>query len=278
MSKNASVCALLTAAVLFFSSACDRRVVLTNGLPSIVGQVMVDYGSSGVTTQAYVTVDGTRLMPVVAINSETLDLYDYSSSGEYMWNSAWQSYGLHLTSGDSCMLHVYQSDGEATTAKLVIPVVPSVVYPDTSFVLKEDQPLSVTWVATTGVDRYEIKFDIYYYYGNSNYFSLDTLIISPAGTSSYTLPATVIFPANVGSVEYGYCDIMVTAETGPNVGRECGGNIRGKGCGYFFTSSTDETWCEIGAPHSGMGTRHPRPERPTAKHLVERKKALIGSQ
>jgi hypothetical protein len=217
-------------------------------------------------------------MPVVAVNNDTLDLYNYGSSGEYMWSSEWQSNRLHTTPGDSCMLHVYQSDGEAKTNRQVIPHIPRVTTPDTSFVLAEDQSLSVTWVATAGVDRCQIQFSMHYYYGDYNSFYLDTTVSVPAGSSSYTLPGSIIFPTYVDSVTYGYCDIYISVETGPNIGHESNGNVTGKGCGYFFTSSGDQSSCSIGSPYAGLNLQRPRPARPTAKQLVERKKALLAGQ
>jgi len=279
MSKTASTCALIIIiAVALFSTACDKKVVVTTGVPAITGTVSVDSGSGGVVAQAYVSVDGTRLIPVVAVNNETLDISDYGSSGEYMWSSTWHKDRLHAVPGDSCMLHVYQSDGEAKTDAQVIPHIPRVTSPDTGFVLAKSQSLSVTWVATAGVDRYQIEFRLHYYYGNYDDFSLDTTIVVPAGSSTYTLPGSVIFPSYVDSVTYGYCDIYTTAETGPNIGRESDGNVTGKGCGYFFTTSADEMQCSIGSHYMAPHSERPASQRPSARQFVERKKALLANQ
>jgi hypothetical protein len=251
---------------------------MTMGLPSVIGTVSVDSGSGGVVAHAYVSVDGTRLMPVVAVNNETLDNSGYNSSGEYMWNSEWERDKLRITPGDSCMLHVYQSDGEAKTEWQVIPHVPRVTAPDTSFVLAEDQSLTVTWVATPGVDRYQVSFYLHYYYRDFSSFSLDTAVVVPAGSSSYTLPGSIVFPAYVDSVRYGYCNIAIRAETGPEIGRESNGNVTGKGCGYFFTNSGDESRCSIGSPYASLRLQSPNRARPTARQSVERKRALLASR
>lgn len=274
MYKSMSICAMLATALLLLSSGCDKKVVMTDGLPSIIGTVVADSGSSGVTTQAQVSVDGTRLIPVVAISSDTLELAGYNSSGEYMWTSEWQGANLHLVPGDSCKLHVYQSNGEATTDEMVIPHMPIVTAPDTGFVLKQHQSLTVNWVATEGVDRYNVEFYLHYYYKHGTYFSMDTTIVAPAGTSSYTLPDTVVFPSYVDSVSYGSCRITITAETGPNIGFESNGNIKGKGCGYFFTTASAESQCSIGSHYSEVESR-PRPEH-RARLLLARKQALIA--
>jgi len=277
MPKSISTCALLAAALLLSNSGCDRKVIMTVGLPSIIGAVLVDSGAGGVNTQAHVDVDGTRLLPVVAVNNDTLTLRDYGSTGEYMWTSSWQGFELRLAPGDPCALHVYQSDGEATTDTVVIPHLPKVVSPDTNFVLGKNQSLSVAWVATEGVDRYELAFDVHYryYHGGYTTFSMDTTVLVPAGTSTYTLPGAAIFPSDVDSLIEGYCIITVTAETGPNIGSESKGNVNGKGCGYFFASGTQESWCFIGG-YPSMDVPCPRLARPTAEQLVERKRALIG--
>lgn len=278
MSRIVSTCAVLITALALFSTGCDKKVVMTTGLPSITGTVSVDSGSGGVTTQAAVTVDGTRLVPVVAVGNDTLDLYSYGTSGEYQWSSSWQSNNLHLTTGDSCKLHVYQSDGEATTDWQVIPHKPRITAPDTSFVLAKGQSLTVNWVATAGVDRYQIEFRLHYYYRSYDGFSLDTTVVMPGDSSAYTLPGSSIFPSYVDSVTYGYCDIYTTAETGPNIGHESNGNITGNGCGYFFTTSADELQCSIGRHYAALNSERPASERPTAKQFVERKKALIANQ
>ena len=278
MLKSASTCALLATAALLFSTGCDKKVISTMGLPSIIGTVSVDSGPGDRTISAYVGVDGTRLLPVTAINKETLELSDYSTPGEYGWSSSWRGSDLHLSPGDPCVLHVFQSNGEAHTDTEVVPNLPRITTPETSFSLREDQSLDVAWVGTPGVDRYQIEFRIDYDYHRYNTFSLDTTITLPAGSTSYTLPGSVIFPAYVDSLEFGYCYITVTAEAGPDVGHECDGNVKGNGCGYFFAVSTAGSRCLIGSPDAIACPKPPAPTSQTARQFVERKRALIADQ
>jgi hypothetical protein len=265
------------AAVILLLGACDRKTVLTLGLPSIIGAAVSDSSSSGTQTYAYVEVDGTRLLPVVAINGETLDLRSYSSSGEYMWGSYWEKY-TKLRPGDSSILYVYQSDGTAQSDQQTVPHSPHITSPDSNFVLQEDNSLTLTWAGTAGIDRYELAFQIQYDYGSYSYFSLDTTIVVPGTATSYTLPAATVFPSYVDSVDYGYGYVYVQAVCGPRVGRESKGNITGHGLGYFLTLSEDEGHFYIG---SAMRAAKPQPRQTLserARDMVARFKQTLDNR
>ena len=264
------------AAVILLLGACDRKVVLTYGLPAVIGGVVSDSTSSGTQTYAYVEVDGTRLLPVVAINGETLDMGSYYGSGEYMWDSEWEKY-TKLKPGDSCILYVYQSDGTARSNELTIPHCPRVTSPDSDFVLRGGNPLALTWTGTAGIDRYELAFDISYEYGNFNYFYLDTTIILPGTAASYTLPAATVFPPYVDSIGYGSCDVSVRAISGPRVGRESKGNITGHGAGYFLTVSEDASSFYIGDKARAAMTRPRLTPSERARNMVAQLKQTLDS-
>jgi hypothetical protein len=276
--RNARTIVMTVAAVIILLlGACDRKTVLTFGLPSIIGSAVYDSSSSGKTTAVYADVENTRLLPVVAINDESLDVEYYSSGGEYMWSSSW-SKTSGLKPGDSCILYVYQSNGTARSEEQPIPQKPHITSPGSSFILKEDSSLSLAWTGTAGVDRYEISFDIQYEYGSSyNYFYLDTTVVVPGTATNYILPAASIFPSNVDSVYYGYINISVEAVSGPCIGRECKCNITGNGAGYFLTSSADNGYVSIN--QLWLGTRRlPRTPLERAQRMVARFRAGLENR
>lgn len=278
--KGARVIVVTVAAVILLLGACDRKVVLTFGLPTIVGTAVNDTTGQENRTLVYADVDNTHMLPVVTANSESLDVSGYSSGGEYMWSSTWQK-ATKLEAGDTCVLHVYQSDGTAESDKLVIPRQPRITSPDTSFVLLKGNPLALAWTGTAGVDRYEIEFDIeYQYYDTSryyHYFYLDTTAVLPGTTTDFTLPASTIFPSFVDSVYYGYVSVMVQAVSGPCVGRECKGNVKGHGMGYFLALGYDNAYIPIG---DYWQAARPRPRTPIeqARRMVERFRKEMDSR
>ena len=275
--RSRSMTVAILAAVILLLGACDRKTVLTFGLPSIIGATVSDSSASGTETYAYVEVDGTRLLPVAAIGGETLDLQDYYSSGEYMWSSSWGK-NTKLRPGDSCILRVYQSDGTAQSDKQTVPHSPHITSPDSNFVLQEDNSLTLTWVGTAGIDRYELAFGLQYDYGHYNSYYLDTTVVVPGTATSYTLPAAIIFPSYVDSVDYGYCHVYVTAVCGPLIGRESKGNITGHGLGYFLTSSQAVGYFDIG---SAIRAAMPRPRQAPserARNMVARLKQTLNNR
>ena len=279
--KSAKTTVMIAAAAVLLLAACDRKMVLTFGLPTIIGSAVNDSTDYGERTLIYADVENTHLLPVVAANSESLDVEDYSSSGEYMWSSYWQK-ETKLEAGDTCVLHVYQSDGAAESDKLVIPRQPRITSPDTSFVLLKGNPLALTWTGTAGIDRYEIEFDIQYeYYDTSQYyhdFALDTSFVLPGTTTDFTLPASSIFPSYVDSAYYGDVSVNVQAVSGPCVGHECKGNMKGHGEGYFLASSGDYASFPIGDYWRAERPR-PRTAIEQARRMVERlKNEMDGRQ
>lgn len=236
---------VLMTAILFLG--CHQKTVFTSGKPSVIGVVTVDEDSI-VGTE--VEVSGSRLLPVVAINDETLALQNFHSSGEYGWYSSWKKAPLRLNPGNRCILNVYQSDGDAQSDSLVIPLPPAITFPTESFLLQKGNSLPIRWTITSGLTQCYLKIYLEYYYydtaGDYNYFSLDTSLYLPGDVNSFTLPSVAIFPAQVNQVLYGGGEIYLELEAGPRMGREVKGNIKGNGCGYFWTISTNRCWFDVG--------------------------------
>jgi len=269
----------LVLGALVISAGCNQKTVLTFGKPSVIGVIAV---SEDTVAGAEVEVGGSRLLPVVAVNSETLDLEGFSAAGEYLWNSSWEKEELRLGPGNKCLLHVYQSDGEAKSDSVVIPPPPHITEPAEGFVLLKGNPLTVTWATTPGVTQYHLEIDLdYSYYDTTGYyesFSLDTSWYLPGTAGSVTLAAATIFPADVDSVLYGDGEIFLSVEAGPRLGHESTGNIKGNGCGYFWTEAYAEDYFDIGSEGTGNSSRSRPKPADVARRLLNSKKAELESQ
>jgi hypothetical protein len=266
-------------ASLLFVAGCSTKTTLTLGLPAINGVVVYlkASGAQPARTEADVTVDGTRLVPVVAINSDTVDLINYSGEGEYMWSSTWRSDNLNVLPGKECQLKVFQSDGEASSPKLMLPAGFSITAPAESSRLARGSPLTITWPAVTGIDRYEVTVTIdYSYYDTSHYFqhfALDTSFAVSKDTLAVTFAAGTVFPPDVDSVRSGYGSISVTAEAGPNIGHESKGNISGNGIGYFWTRTSDDVLILFGI--ADVRNARGRSERQSARQVLAEKQRRL---
>ena len=278
--KSARVIVVIVAAAILALGACDRKVVLTFGLPTVIGTAVYDTTAHGNRTLVYAEVANTRLLPVVAANSESLDVENFSSSGEYMWSSIWEK-ETGLESGDTCVLHIYQSDGTAESDRLVIPDKPRITSPGSNFVLEQGRPLALAWTGTAGIDRYEIELHLEYYYYDSSQahhsFYLDTTVVLPGTTTDFALPASTIFPSYVDFVYYGQVYFYVHAVCGPCIGHECKGNVKGHGGGYFLASSEDYGAYAIGDSLKAALPR-PRTSIEQARRMVERLKQEMNSR
>ncbi len=197
------------------------------------------YGDDERRTKAYVEVDGTRLVPVVTINDDTLKLGYYYSWGEYGWYSEWSKDKCDYEPGKELKLKVYHSDGTAE-ATVTLPGDFEITSPSEDDTLHQNKDLNISWDEATGADYYEICISIWYDYrdtsGYEDWFDFDTTI-EQTGTS-VLIPAKRLFPAYVDSVFYGSGEISVTAISGPWIGRTIGGNVTGNGTGYFWAKNS----------------------------------------
>jgi hypothetical protein len=278
--KKVALFAMIGLAVL--ALRCDKKTTVSYGLPAISGMITWHkaHGTTAAHAEAAVTVDGTRLVPVVAINTDTLDLTNYSGSGEYMWNSEWEKYNVNVGASQQCQLQVYQSDGNASSPKLPLPAGFSLTAPADSSRLVKGNPLVITWPPVADVDRYLVEVYVYYVYNNYDHFTFDTTIIAGKTATSMTLPASTIFPSPVDTVLWGNGSVTVDAEAGPDIGRECKGNISGNGIGYFLTSSADGVTIRFGSSDTGLCSPSSGAElakRLSAKWLLEQHKRMLGN-
>ncbi len=268
----------VAAAAVMTNSLCDKKTVQTLGLPAIMGTVVraAILGDTAA-TDAAVSVNGTRLLPVVTISNDTLRLDGYSCAGEYQWDSDWSESPVGFEPGTKCVLQVYQSDGTATGDSTVLAVDPQFSSPADSATLKKDSSLVISWTQPGGVDRYELYLDIWYRYNNYQDFYLEETLHFDASTSSYTLPAATLFPTQVDTVLNGHADIYLTAEAGPDVGRQTTCNIKGHGCGYFWTRNT--VWRRVPIATHLRGRQPARlPELLSAASVLVRKQQELSAR
>jgi len=273
---------ILVVTALLLSSNCNQKTALTFGLPSITGvaEYYAATPSDPAHVEADVEVDGTRLVPVVAINNDTLDLDGFSGQGEYMWASQWSDAKVKVAADAKYQLNVYQSDGTATSDKLALPAALTITSPADTSRLARGSALTVSWSGGSGVDRFEVFVYIDYEYLNSNgyydYFYLDTTIRVGGSTTSITIPAATIFPPDVDTVEYGSGQISVSAEAGPDIGHTSSGNIHGNGLGYFWTRAGDDHEIYFGGgPLPEAGARDKFRTRLSAKEVLDQKLAAL---
>jgi hypothetical protein len=234
MTRNGMIVA--AAAIVLLAGAGCRPSGTNYGVATIVGTLTHYQTTDRESTVADVNVNGTKLLPVVAINRDTLELTNYDAAGEYLWNSTWQRFHVPAVLDTVYVLHVYQSDGEAKSHPERLPPRPALVAPDT---LHQNQDLTITWTPATRIDRYQAQVHASYTYHNFLHFILDTTVILAPSANSVTIPAAALFPSEVDSVNVGNGFVTITAESGPSIGRETGGNVSGNGIGYFVARSTD---------------------------------------
>jgi len=253
MTRNCLI--LIAATIVLFAGAACRPAGTNYGLSTIIGTLTHTVTAGRESTAATVTVTGSKLIPVVAISRDTLALMSYDVSGEYLWNSTWRGAHLGILPDSYCVLHVYQSDGEAHSGRQVLPAQPTIISPDSGATLTQNSDFNASWDSVGNIDRYEVNVHLSYTYNDFQHFLLDTTITLPETSFTLTIPAGRIFPPDVDSVNSGAGSITVTAETGPNLGKELNGNISGNGIGYFWTRSSDYRSFNIRPPGPTTGTK-----------------------
>jgi len=221
--------------LLFFG--CERGpIILSYGEPAIFAELnRAQQRDSTVQNVIEVSVGGTRLVPVVRVNNDTLELYYYQKN-QNTYNSQFIGY-LSVEPGDECELVVYHDEGEAT-ATITLPGDFEIISPKEDSALRENEDLIVGWSPSEGEDRYKLDIDLHYYYfdtsGVSNRFDLDTNFYA---ITHVTIPKEKLFPPEVDSIDGGSGNISIYSENGPHIGHTSEGNISGDGVGYFIAYS-----------------------------------------
>ncbi len=286
-SKYIVVILCLLSVVFLLSPGCKEKPP-TTGKPVVLGVIVVGGGAlltSDSTVTGQVEIDGSKSLPVVTINSESLNLTNYytnynSFADVHLWYSEWRKDQLGVALGKKCALNVSQLGGDASSDSVVVPYPLTFTSPGDTFTLKAGNPLPIAWSGTTGIDRYSLTINIDYYYRDTahqyDYFSLDTTLYLPGTITSFTLPATTIFPAYVDTVFSGDGRIELGAESGCHEGEDPKGNIKGNGYGYFWTYTYTYRTFDISA-RLVNASRHYKPDlSEIAKKVLQQKKVELG--
>lgn len=288
MKSKYIVAILCLLSVIFLLSPGCKQKPPTTGKPVVLGVIVVGGGAlltSDSTVTAQVEIDGSKSLPVVTINSESLYLSDYytyynSFADVYLWDSEWRKERLGVALGKKCVLNVSQLGGDASSDSVVVPLPITLTSPGGGFTLKAGNPLPIAWSGTTGIERYSLTINIDYYYRDTanqyRSFSLDTSLYLPGTITSFTLPATTIFPAYVDTVFWGDGMIELVAETGCKEGKNPEGNIKGNGYGYFWAYNYTYCTFDISARLVSASTHFKPDLSEIAKKVLQQKKVELG--
>ncbi|HEX7321185.1 MAG TPA: hypothetical protein VF399_12625 [bacterium] len=178
--------------------------------------------------------NGFKEIPLVTLNDDTvhipLDMYYVGvTSFDYNGEAPW------LSTGAECRFKADYGEGSGE-AKDTIPAEFQISSPDPGYILTQGSNLSIAWGSSNGAQWYWLYVDIsYYYMDNSGGFDdfdleLDTII---EGTS-FTLPASRLFPSDVDTVLYGSGYVDIEAYSGPKIVAGEEGNIKGSAVGFFW--------------------------------------------
>jgi hypothetical protein len=216
---------------------CEKGpTIISYGEPAIFAELIrAEQRDQTIQNIIQVSVGGTRLVPVVCINNDTLGIYSYRKD-EYTYLSEFRE-NLSVAPGNECDLVVYHDEGEAS-ATITLPGDFEITSPKEDSALQQNEDLIVNWSPSEGAERYKLKIDLSYYYvdtsGASTRFDLDTSFYT---TTNITIPKERLFPPEVDSVDGGFGNVSIYSESGPWIGHTTEGNISGEGVGYFIASN-----------------------------------------
>jgi len=189
---------------------------------------------------------GLRMVPVVWLNDETLDVFYYTWT-EYR-------YGDTLKFAVNCpyRLLVEHYWGKAN-ARVTMPGNFSIITPPEGYILDLDSTLCISWHSSAGAEWYQVELVIDYEYrdstgGEDDYtFTLDTIIKD----TFLIVPRERVFPNNVMDVIEGDGSAMIMAGCGPAIEPGDKGNVSGAGFGFFNAlNEPREKYFYVGAPIS----------------------------
>lgn len=211
---------------------CEKDpLIVSYGEPAIFAELVRNEHGDETKNLINISVGGTRLIPVVTLNNDTLELDSYRRN-EISYYSRFRG-NVSVAPGDECNLIVYHNQGQAS-ATINLPGDFEITSPGEDDTLHQDEDLDVAWSTSEGAERYKSDFSLYYSYidtaGALNTYRLDTTFYT---TTGFAIPKEKIFPPEVDSVEYGSGSIYVYSEAGPCIGHTTKGNISGEGVGYF---------------------------------------------
>jgi hypothetical protein len=250
MKKGILFCCLCF--VAFYISGCEGP----SGPAGPAGQIkfsvfgQVEFSSDTLPTYANVIVQNISSIPTVKLNQSDLRFRYLYGSGSYYWDTL-----RTITEGDEVQLNVKNDQGKAV-ATVRIPQQFRIQSPDPDsiFILPPHSNFAASWTASGFSDYYYAYFYLSYSYfpiggGSSKYFYIeaDTIL----STTSITIPATRLFPADYDSLRWSYGYFSITAYNGPQIEVGARGNVTGDGIGFFFGKS-DGGYVEISMQNSAV--------------------------
>jgi hypothetical protein len=237
--------------ILIFTliSGCEKDpLIMSYGEPAIFAELRRSKQKEQIIQNIInVSVGGTRLVPVVSINNDTLELEHYQRDDYAYLISEFRGI-LSVNPGDECELVVYHDEGEAS-ATITLPGNFEITSPEEDSVLHQNKDFPVSWSSSEGAERYKLNIDLSYYYidtsGTLTRFNLDTSFYT---TTNITIPKERLFPPEVDSVDGGFGNISIYSESGPCIGHTIKGNVSGEGVGYFtaYNQTPERTYFAIG--------------------------------
>lgn len=190
-------------------------------------------------------IDGLPMIPLVKLNGEEIEIDDYDYIG-CTYNDT-----IHFLTAKEYELTVDHYYGRAH-AKIWMPGEFEMIGPDSSYILKRDSVLSVTWQKSDEARWYWFSIYLEYEYEDTSgewddyEFYHDTIVYD----TFVQYARNNFFPDYVKMVIEGEAEAGAWAMDGPNrwvPGTK--GNIRGKGFGYFSASyQPRELDFYVGAP------------------------------
>ncbi len=199
---------------------------------SVFGEVA--FSSDTLPIYTYVVISNISSIPTVKLNQDLIKFNNLYTSGAGYWDTL-----RTITEGDEVQLTVSGNQGIAG-AVVRIPQRFTIQSPnpDSIFILPPHSNFTASWTASGFSDYYDAHFALYYTYvpigGVSKYFEfyVDTILT----TTSITIPAARLFPADFDSLisGYSYGYFRIEAINGPRLEIGEQGNVTGDGFGFFF--------------------------------------------
>lgn len=204
---------------------------------SVFGEV--EFTADTLPTYTGLIVSNISSIPTVKLNQNLIKFRNLYSGGSHYWDTL-----RTITEGDEVQLTV---SGDQGVANAVVRVPQQFRIqspnPDSLFILPPYNNFSASWTASGFSDYYNAYFYLNYEYvpiggGTSKYFDfqLDTIL----STTSITIPAVRLFPADYDSLaysSYSYGYFYITAFNGPRLETGAQGNVTGDGIGFFLGMS-----------------------------------------
>jgi hypothetical protein len=189
-------------------------------------------------------VDGLPRIPLVKVNDVPIEMTDFQpQQGQY---ESWDVFPVDTTMD----VKIANYDGEAH-CRVNMPGNTALTRPTPWFVLQKGQPVAIAWNKAHGASTYYLDLYINYEYNDTfgEWDDFENEWDTTITDTSFTFPASWVFPPIVGEVLDGEGYIILWAQDGPPLLAGDWGNIKGHGFGYFATAfEPPDGWFPIVTP------------------------------